>query len=139
VTVSQRPAVAAAPAVVSPGPPGEVMLARLPPLEQFTAMVERPLFSASRRPAVASEPEVAEEELPDPEPVPEASGLPEVRFVGTIRQGGAMTALVVPEGHDAAVKLRVGDEVAGWRVRSVGASQLVLEHEGERRVLTILE
>jgi hypothetical protein len=141
VTVSQRPAVAVAPAVASPQVPGEVTLARLPPVEQFTAMVERPLFSPSRRPGMAPEAELAGAELqgPEPEPAAEVSGLPEVRFVGTIGQGGAMTALVVPEGHHDAVKLRVGDEVAGWRVHSVTASQLVIEQDGERLVLTILE
>jgi hypothetical protein len=140
VTVSQRSAVPARDPAMSPAElPGELTLARLPPIDSFTAIVERPLFSPSRRPPLPIAAPVEEAEPAEPEPLPEATSAPAMRFVGTIGQGGAMTALIVREGHDVVDKLRVGDEVDGWRVSRVTASQLVIEHEAERLVLTVLE
>jgi general secretion pathway protein N len=141
VSVVQRAVPEAEPPPTPAEPPGEVTLARLPPLERFTAIVDRPLFSPSRRPPPPVETPVEEVAAPEdePEPLPPDNAAPEVRFVGTVGQGGAMTALVVRDGQEPVIKLRVGDEVDGWRVSSVSASQLVIEHEAERLVLTILE
>ena len=68
-----------------------------------------------------------------------ATGAPAVRFVGTVGQAGAMTALVLRNEMPTVEKLVVGDEVDGWRVTSVTAAELVMEHETERLVLTILQ
>jgi hypothetical protein len=142
VAVGKRPAVAGTtPAAAPPELLGEITLARLPPIEQFATMLERPLFSSTRRPAEPL-PEPVEEALevePEPEIEPLEQGAPAIRFVGTVGQTGAMTALVVREGEEAVAKLIVGDVVEGWRVAAVTTSQLVIEHEAERLVLTILE
>jgi hypothetical protein len=120
----------------------EPPILRLPGQDHFHGMIERPLFVADRRPP---EP-VAEAPASGPEePVPEGPdiaaepGGPEVRFVGTVGRHGEMTALVLRGEETQVEKLVVGDEVDGWRVTEVRTSELVIEHEGERRVLTILQ
>lgn len=144
VAVAQRSAAGSATAAPStPAQPLEVaVLRQLPPLGELTTMVERPLFSPTRRPQLAAvEPaagpdEAIEEDHAEVEPT---SGAPAVRFVGTIGQGGGMTALVLREESPMVTKLVVGDEIDGWRVTEVTASELVMEHEADRLVLTILQ
>ena len=142
VAVAQRSApVASTVAALQALPMDETALRQLPPLDRFTTMVERPLFSPTRRPVLAAvapagEGEEQAEEDTAPEPV---DGAPVLRFVGTIGQDGAMTALVLRDADPVVSKLVVGDEIDGWQVTEVTASQLVMEHEAERLVLTILQ
>jgi Tfp pilus assembly protein PilP len=108
----------------------------LPPLQAFAAVVERPLFAPTRRfarpvDAQAPEPEaVAEAE--DAPPEPEAAGpeRPDLRFFGTVRQGGKMAALVT--GEAGVGRLRVGDAVGDWQVAEVTRDRLVLVYEDEK-------
>ncbi|HMR31470.1 MAG TPA: hypothetical protein PKA13_09885 [Geminicoccaceae bacterium] len=143
VAVAQRLAPAEPPAAVPQAEPLEVAaLRQLPPLDQLSTMVERPLFSPTRRPQLAAvAPSAGPEELGEEEAAVDqpADGAPSLRFVGTIGQGGGMTALVLHDEEAAVSKLVVGDEIDGWRVTEVTASQLVIEHEADRLVLTILQ
>ncbi len=145
VAVAQRSAALepAGPAATPVDPLEVPALRQLPPLDQLSEMVDRPLFSPTRRPVVAAvEPEAAPDEGVEEgaEAPPQVEGgAPAIRFVGTIGQGGGMTALVLNGDDPAVAKLVVGDEVSGWRVTEVTASELVMEHEAERLVLTILQ
>jgi hypothetical protein len=143
VAVAPRAASAETPAAVPSGPAEAPSLRQLPPIDRFSVMLERPLFSASRRPLVVAglEPEAGPEENAE-EQVPvdaAADGAPPVRFVGTIGQHGAMSALVLRGDQPAVERLVVGDEIDGWRVTGVTASELVMQHDAERLVLTILQ
>jgi hypothetical protein len=114
----------------------------LPPLQTFAAAVERPLFTPTRRlvrpveapppdePAPEEEPEVAEAGPPE-------IGRPELRFFGTIRQRGRVTALVTREGEPAMEQLAVGDEVEGWQVEEVTRNRLVLARDGREEAYAI--
>lgn len=105
----------------------------LPPLEQLTAVVERPLFSPSRRMPVltaAAEPEAA------PTAVPVAGGPaePDLRFFGTAREDGVVAALVTfPDTKDIA-RLQPGDPVGDWKVLTVERDRMVLGLGDEQRV-----
>lgn len=140
--VAAQPAAAVVPAAAESIEPIEApTLRQLPAVERFSEMLERPLFSPTRRPVLAlAEPEAGPEEPEvEDEAVEAPAGAPAVRFVGTIGQSGGMTALVLRDEATAVEKLVVGDEVDGWRVTSVTAAELVMEHEAERLVLTILQ
>ena len=127
----------AARAVTSDVPAGETAPPpapfELPPLEQLSEIVERPLFSPTRRmppppPRVAVAAPVA--------PVAQApSGLnePQLRFFGTIRQGGVAAALVTYPGTGEVARLRPGDQVGDWQVLSVDGNHLELGLGEERR------
>jgi hypothetical protein len=143
VAVAPRAVSADRPAAVPSGPEEAPSLRQLPPIDRFSVMLERPLFSASRRPlAVAEvEPEAgpedgAAEQMAIDE---DADGAPPVRFVGTVGQHGAMSALVLRGDQPAVERLVVGDAIDDWRVTRVTASELVMEHDAERLVLTILQ
>lgn len=100
----------------------------MPPLEHFTAMVERPLFSPSRR---SKKMDAAAEEMERPEP-PE---LPLVRFIGTIDQGGRILALT--DGFQGNRNVSEGDEVGGWQVSLVKRRRLVLGRGAKKLELHI--
>lgn len=140
--VARPPAEVAAAAVVGVAPAEAARRRALPSLQAFAAVVERPLFAPTRRfqrPVDAAAPEepvpVAEEEAP---PEPEAPGgpeRPELRFFGTVRQGGKVAALVT--GEAGVGRLRVGDEVGGWEVTEVTRDRLVLANGGEEMAFEI--
>jgi hypothetical protein len=125
-------------AAVTAAAPTEAAARRraLPPLQAFAAVVERPLFAPTRRfvrpvDPQAPEPEaVAEVEEAPPEPEATGPERPDLRFFGTVRQGGKMAALVT--GESGVERLRVGDTVGDWQVTEVTGDRLVLVHEDER-------
>lgn len=137
--VAVSPAEAAEPAAVEPR--------SLPPLQTFAAVVERPLFTPSRRlvrPVELApgepepEPEAAAEPPPEEvEPEAEPVTRPELRFFGTVRRGREITALVTREGSAGLQRLAVGDEVEEWKVASVDRDRLVLRYEEEQAVYRI--
>ena len=105
----------------------------LPPLEQLSEIVERPLFSPTRRmppppPRVAATAPVAPTQQ-----APAGPGEPQLRFFGTIRQGGVAAALVTYPGTGEVARLRPGDQVGDWQVLSVDGNHLELGLGEERR------
>ena len=106
----------------------------LPPLEAFTAVVERPLFSPTRRMPPA--PPEAEPEARAPtqaEPAPAGPDEPDLRFFGTVSQGGTAAALVTFPATSEVARLRPGDPVGDWQVISVERNRLELGLGDERR------
>jgi hypothetical protein len=121
-------------ALVEP-PPTQFVL---PPLERFTAVVERPLFSPTRRMPI--QPLVTEPDAPAPTPeapVAEGPAEPELRFFGTVRQGGNAAALVTYPATAEVARLRPGDAVGEWQVISVERNRLELGLGEERRAFEI--
>ncbi|MFO1071220.1 MAG: hypothetical protein U1E17_00595 [Geminicoccaceae bacterium] len=113
----------------------------LPPLEHFTAVVERPLFSPTRRmpplPEPSSEPQSEPAETPADTPAPSGPAEPELRFFGTVRDRGQMAALVTFPSTNAVARLAPGDKVGAWEVIEVGRDRLVLGTGEERRSFAI--
>lgn len=138
----RRDAAAAVPASESVAARADAMLPSRPPLDSYTAIVERPLFSPLRRPASlpltdaepVREPEAladpVEEEPPIGEPLPE----PSLRLVGTLvdAQGRAL-AIVEEAGANARTTLALGDSLDGWRLESVGNGSIEIR-SGDRLV-----
>ena len=129
----QAPAVAE----IAPAEPPPTPL-MLPPLERCTAVVERPLFSPTRRmptppPLVREVPEAPVAEAP----VDEGPEEPDLRFFGTVRQGGTAAALVTYPATAEVARLRPGDTVGDWEVLSVDRNRLELGLGEERRSFEI--
>ncbi|HVG89773.1 MAG TPA: hypothetical protein VM823_12400 [Gaiellales bacterium] len=134
VTRPESPAAVDPPASIDAGPAAFV----LPPLEQLTAVVERPLFSPTRRMPVLT----AAEETPTAPveaPVEAAAGPaePELRFFGTARQDGVAAALVTFPGTTKVGRLVPGDRVGEWQVLTVERDKLVLGLGDEQRKFEI--
>jgi hypothetical protein len=116
------PAEDAAPAAASDAPLAEADLAlALPPPERFAVIVERPLFSPTRRPTppaadVAPAPEAMPELPPEAEAPAEAEPPPVVDFtlVGVVIAGTERYALVERHEDGRVVQVPEGGDVSGW-------------------------
>lgn len=97
----------------------------LPPLSALTETVERPLFSASRRPPAAPEPPPVVEQAAAPPPQPDPP--PPLTLQGVIMGGDKTVALLRRDDTGELVTLAPGDELSGWRVGQVEPARVVLE------------
>ena len=114
--------------------PVETPRPALPPLTTFSAFVQRPLFTPSRRP-----PPVQEEAAAAPAAAPVAKGIPDpdFRFVGTVIRRSRVLGLLEPKNGGDLVGVGVGDTVDGWTVRSLSGIDLVVQQAAEERHLRI--
>lgn len=117
------------------------ILVDLPPIDQFSATVERPLFSPDRRPFVPVQPVIERTSREPVQPVVTSGTLrePEIFFVGTVRRNDELIALITPFDDYVVTMLDAGENINGWTAVEIGDRNLVLEQEDEIRHLTILE
>jgi hypothetical protein len=85
-------------------PPAEVLTVTLPPLEDLTETIERPMFSQSRRPA---------ETATDPLGPAVTTDL-DFELVGIVIWQGQRIALVRSSAESRIIRVEVGGNVAGW-------------------------
>lgn len=150
----QATADAAAPATVESAPSTPAAQAdpdpalSLPPAEAFATIVERPLFSATRRPwqpppvvEAAPEPEPPPEPAPPPEPVaipaPEPPPAIEFTLVGIVIAGAERQALVLRQGDGKVVQVPEGGEVAGWFAVLIDPDRAVFRQRGFEQELLL--
>jgi general secretion pathway protein N len=89
------------------------------PLDRFSVTRDRPLFSPTRQPPAP--PPAAAAAAPAPPPPP-----PNVVLLGVVVDGEDAHA-VVRTGADTKIRrLRIGDEIGGWKVGQIEARKLVL-------------
>jgi hypothetical protein len=125
---------AAWPWLVPPSPPPHraaapatapvATLAPLPPLAGFAAIVERPLFAPTRRPALAA---------------PVVSAGPPVegryRLIGIVGTAAKRHAFIADGARRA--DLGEGDTFDGWTVKEIGADRVVLTSPAGETVLKL--
>lgn len=132
-----------APAVVQviappPAPEAERTLSANPlwamPLTQFAVTRERPIFSASRRPPPrAGAPVMAPKVVALPKPKePER---PQLTLVGTIASDTEGFAIFLDQSTKAVLRLKVGEDFQGWKLRSVQGRETAFEKD--RQVVTL--
>jgi hypothetical protein len=95
---------------------------------------ERPIFLSSRRPRpppVEAVPVAAA--TPPPKP-PKAEG-PQLWLLGTIAGGDQSFGIFVDQTTKAALRLKIGEETQGWKLRSVHGREVTLERN--RQTVTV--
>lgn len=107
----------------------------LPTITNFSAMVERPLFSPDRR----DQPAKPLNQLPVVEEAnrPELSTDPIVAFIGTVADSNGFRAIISDQKGVRSVT--IGQYIDGWHVMMIDARRLTLEHGNEHIILNILE
>jgi hypothetical protein len=94
-------------------------------LDQLAATRERPLFAPDRRrPAVAAVIKHVEEAPPPPPPEP-----PKLSLSGVIVDSDGPHALVRSESPNKTMQIRIGDDIAGWRVTKIEERRMVISHD----------
>ena len=91
------------------------------PLDRLSATRERPLFSPSRRaPAPPPAPIIGP---PTPPPPPEP---PNLTLVGIVMEAEEARA-IVQSGPNEVRRVRIGDDIGGWKVAQIEGRRLVLK------------
>jgi general secretion pathway protein N len=106
------------------------------PLAKLTVTRERPLFSPSRRPpapAVAAPPSVAPRVVAPPAP-PER---PLLALVGSVVGQTGSIAVFTDTTTNNAVRLKMGQDHAGWILRSIKGREATLQKDSQTAVLAL--
>ena len=107
----------------------------LPPLEEFNAVVERPLFTPDRRPpqnAPAAEAPAAN--------VDQGGSEQQVVLVGTaMDQGNRTVAILNDVSQGIQFRVRVGDQVGGWTIKAIKPRTIVLTTMAQEVTVTLEE
>jgi len=107
------------------------------PLASLSNTRERPVFSPSRRPpppAVAA-PQPTRE--PPPPPRPPRVDPPQLLLVGTVAGDDEGFGIFVDPTTKAAVRLKVGEDYEGWKLRSVQGREVTLEQGKHSTTLSL--
>lgn len=105
------------------------------PLTSLSNTRERPIFSPSRRPpppAVAAAPATR-----PPPPKPPRMERPPLSLVGTIAGDDQSFAIFVDQTTRAAMRLRLGEEYQGWKLRSVHGREVTLVRDAQSATLNL--
>ena len=87
-------------------------LTALPPLAGYSAIVERPLFAPSRRPAPGAQPALGQ------------SIESRYRLLGIVATGPKKKAFVADGAHR--IEITEGETLDGWMVKEIGPDRIVL-------------
>jgi len=104
------------------------------PIASFAPTRERPIFSPSRRPAIAALPPPVQ--LPPPPPQQKPRKPPFV-LLGAIEGENEEIALLLEETTKAVVRLRAGQSHSGWTLRTVKGSEAVLQGYQQTATLVV--
>jgi len=116
---------------LSPNPLWEV------PLVKLSITRERPIFSPSRRPppvVIAAPP--ASPAPPPPPKLPRVER-PQLSLVGTVSGDDERFGIFVDQTTKAALRLRIGEDYQGWKLRAVQGREVTLEYEQQSAILTL--
>ncbi|MCF7990822.1 MAG: hypothetical protein K9M02_10305 [Thiohalocapsa sp.] len=97
----------------------------VPPVEDYVAVTDRPLFLPERRPP-PDEPQGQAEELPM-----EFTELDGMDLTAIVITPDVVSAWVRSPASPEAVRVRLGDDLEGWTVKTIEPQRLVLERQGE--------
>lgn len=104
------------------------------PLATLSNTRERPIFSASRRPPAQPTVAIARPAAPPPPPRAER---PPLSLVGTVASDSESFGIFLDRGTSIALRLRVGEDYQGWRLRNVRGRDVALERDQQTVVLSL--
>jgi len=127
LAASDPPAAPSVGTTALPPAPAPAPVFTMPPPQSYAAVSERPLFSPSRRPPTAAATPAA------------ASEISALSLTGIIISGDERIALVA-SGEPATVsRLKEGQTLGGWTVRSIQQDRVVLERDATQQELKLTE
>jgi general secretion pathway protein N len=138
-----NPATAVVQVTAAPSAPAKPASERVPsanplwamPLAQFPVTRERPIFSPSRRPPP---PAVAPVAVPKMAAIskPREPERPQLTLVGTIASDEDGFGIFLDQSTKAVLRLKVGEDFQGWKLRSVQGRETALEKD--QQVVTLV-
>ena len=133
---SVKPISKASPEGARPQPRGNPLWAI--PLSVLTATQERPIFSASRRPAqrAAVAPPVNQASVPPPQKAA-APERPPLALIGAVVGEGDAIAVFLDQTNQKIVRLHQGESHAGWELSAVAPREVTFKKDGRTEILTL--
>ncbi len=104
----------------------------LPPIDAFSEIADRPVFSPNRRPPDYFGEE--DDEVFEPEPVRRQDL--DVTVVGIIT-GPRAVALLQPDSGDRLVPLAEGQTLSGWTLTAIEPFRLVFQRDGDEQTVEL--
>lgn len=123
-------------AAVTPAPPLSDNPLWTVPLPTLSATRDRPIFSPSRRPPSPAVAPVAVQRVAPP-PKPREPERPQLSLVGTIASANEGFGIFFDVLTKAALRLKVGEDYQGWKLRSVRGREVVLEKDEKVATLSM--
>jgi hypothetical protein len=110
--------------------------APFPPLQEFSEIVERPLFDGSRRPFEPPEPTAQTAVTPRPPP---PTPPPRITLIGVVITPQSRSALLLDELRRELIRASVGTSVSGWELSEVSPEGVVLRQGQRTHRLDLIE
>ena len=106
------------------------------PLASLSATRDRPIFSPSRRPPAPAVAPVAVQRVAPP-PKPREPEHPQLSLVGTVASSNEGFGIFLDVLSKAALRLKVGEEYQGWKLRSVRGREVIFEKDQKAATLAM--
>jgi hypothetical protein len=106
------------------------------PLTALSGTRDRPIFSASRRPPPLAVAPAATAKAPAA-PKPREPERPKFSLVGTIASGDEGFGIFLDQSTREALRLKIGEDYQGWRLRSVQGREATLEKDQQAVILVL--
>ena len=106
------------------------------PIATLTATRDRPIFSPSRRPPPAAVATGIVARVAPP-PKPRETERPQLALVGTIASADEGFGIFLDTTTRGALRLKVGDEYQGWKLKAVHGREAVLEKDQQSATLAL--
>jgi hypothetical protein len=88
-------------------------------------------------PGVLAHPIFAPDRAPPPAEAETAGNLSGVEVLGTAIAGKAAAAALVRDSDGTISRVKIGEDIDGWKLVSIAPSELTFDRNGERRSLTV--
>jgi general secretion pathway protein N len=106
------------------------------PLSSLSTTRERPIFSPLRRPPPPVVAAAPPPQAPSP-PKPPRVEQPQLSLVGTVGGEEESFGIFVDQATKAALRLRVGEDYQGWKLRAVQGREVTLERDQQTTILSL--
>jgi len=93
--------------------------------------------AAKTYPAVMAHPIFAPDRAPPPAEADAAGNLSGVEVLGTAIRGKVAAAALLRDSGGTISRLKVGEDIDGWKLVSIAPTELTFDRNGERRSLTV--
>jgi hypothetical protein len=105
-------------------------------LDRLSATRERPLFATSRRPPILP-PAPAPLMMSAPLPALPTTPPPSITLVGIILEADEARAVVHLMPKNSIIRIRIGEEIAGWKVSQIERRKVVLSLNDRTATFTL--
>ena len=93
--------------------------------------------AAKTYPAVMAHPIFAPDRAPPPAEADNTSNLAGVEVLGTAIRGKIAAAALLRDSDGTISRVKIGEDIDGWKLVSIAPTELTFDRNGERRSLTV--